>query len=575
MNYADGMTFELGILTSVSETFTKSCSTTPIVSKSMDDTIAIESGSGLNLNLRFTRVQPIAYDDTSDSSEDWSNAHWYHMVTLAMDRWQARTDGFTLSYSPYEDNPYIHPFTYNGYIKSLSRRYSKGKPTEISVSMEFHVGCMTMSGGTNAGTYAVLRDEFIVVMSDSARSREFALLQTVEGKEYSCIDSYTLTGGLSTPFEMLSLRIPKKGLGTMASELVDDIVAGKNTIRINAVGIGEYIVAKCKISGDSYRVTAYCRAEMLRGVKLKTGGSLTALGWIKQILCSGDYPVVFSPEGDDPSLIIGATDMTGASNYLWFEKDTNIWHALQVSAMYMGCRIFFTGRKAYVVDYRRIDGWGLSSDQGAGVGPVDFESRIDLYPAKGAKMYGRIKGSATFGDEGTDTLINVVPIRCSMPTPTDDDSMAKETTTVVVEDTRSIEYYGGEYTSSDLAIPALLQGETYAQATSFGKTYLEYRREAQESVRFAVKEMERTEDGMQWAPLFWESTAIGMIYDGPDDETVDNTSEIASSEAYQKLLLSSWTRSYPEGTAEYTFGEIASIDLASSTSQILASSNNG
>ena len=65
-----------------------------------------------------------------------------------------------------------------------------------------------------------------------------------------------------------------------------------------------------------------------------------------------------------------------------------------------------------------------------------------------------------------------------------------------------------------------------------------------------------------------------QIYDDVNDVDVSNRSSIDKEPVYQKLALSTYSRSYPEGKSTYTWGVLSTIDLSSNTSQITTSLGN-
>ena len=114
----------------------------------------------------------------------------------------------------------------------------------------------------------------------------------------------------------------------------------------------------------------------------------------------------------------------------------------------------------------------------------------------------------------------------------------------------------------------------YSQASAFAKNYVSYRDEPQQSIEYTVKEMFNTSGGPRWSPMYLPASRADSIYDSADMVTVSNKSEFDGSAKYQKLFLSNYERHYPQGTTTYTWGVMASIDLSSSTSQIMTSLDN-
>ena len=287
----DNEIVDLGIVTNYNESFQKSVTTFPIVTKSTDDTMAVESGSGRELLATFERVHPQNHDDSSSDPSSWSNAKWYQSIQDAVDRWQTRTDGFIVDVIPEDDNPYIPKRTrLNGYVSNVNLSYKAGDNTRIIGRMGIATGRMWVQNKQPDPIEGVKGDESLrknhtVLMSaplNSNGDESWYLLYSFE--DYiDCISSYTITGGLECPFEVLEMTLPKKSLELVAPDLVDNIIAGKSRIMVDAIGKGNYTVSKCKLSGKNYRITAYCDAAILTGFKLEQDATLTPEGWISMI----------------------------------------------------------------------------------------------------------------------------------------------------------------------------------------------------------------------------------------------------------------------------------------------------
>ena len=82
-------------------------------------------------------------------------------------------------------------------------------------------------------------------------------------------------------------------------------------------------------------------------------------------------------------------------------------------------------------------------------------------------------------------------------------------------------------------------------------------------------------DTPTWMPYFGPASMVGRIHDDVNDVDVSNISDVdGSTPIYQKLALSAYSRSYPEGKSTYTWGVLSTIDLSSNTSQITTSLGN-
>lgn len=139
------ISIDLGTVTSYSDTFSKSVTRFPIVARSTRDAFAIESGSSMSISLEYARRSPDDFDDDSEDSTQWSNARWLEEVDLAMDRWQAESDGFTLDIDA-SDTPgrpsYTGKDAKNVYIKQFTHRFKAGDVQCVYGSVSMTVGTM-------------------------------------------------------------------------------------------------------------------------------------------------------------------------------------------------------------------------------------------------------------------------------------------------------------------------------------------------------------------------------------------------------------------------------------------------
>lgn len=572
---SDTSGIDFGSVTDIHETFSKSVSVVPLTSQNAESAIAIEAGSGLSYTVDFKRV-----DDSSALS---CNGPWYKSLSGTVDRWQMLTDGGTLIYAPSSDNPYVPSFSRDGYISRLTRSYSAGDPTVINGSMEFHVGRVhtraepfseeAIEGGImELPRYRLdgtLREGFCISISD-ASGRVFRPLLlsalTSEGVQtFNCVKSYSLHGGVNDPFEYVKLEISvAKADFLTRNSAWKFFKAGGNKLKIDAVGVSSQMtVSKFVIRKDTISLTAYCDAEVLRGTGLASDTVGSPLACIKGILTNPAYGSLFTPgdiitniKEEEPPEETPAEGEESAREILTFSRGTNAWYVLQVCAAVMSARIFFAQGKAYIIDYTR----GPCGENGD---PVKWNSiRIDLYPERAqetewdTKLNRRITGEVKYDADASDTVINVLDIDCAEGP-------------LHFTDGTSIAKLGREMEGDPLRIREL----NSEFARRFAEAQFAYRREPQGAVSFTVKERHSFKEGndilQAWVPVFPVCMAAGMIHSRPDEVLVSDTSILLDNvRAFPKLILSSYERTYPQGTTRYTFGEVREISLAASTSQI-------
>ena len=160
------ISLDVGCVVSVNISMNKAVSTIPLVSMGVDRTFQLETGSSLQYTVTFKRQNPTDHDDTSTNSLDWSNAHWYYKMNEAINRWQMKTDGFRLVYTPDVTNPYTPPIDANGYIKTFTRKYSNKFNDLIEGSFVFVVGTMHVLS-SNIHRTPVTKTYSVVILKSS------------------------------------------------------------------------------------------------------------------------------------------------------------------------------------------------------------------------------------------------------------------------------------------------------------------------------------------------------------------------------------------------------------------------
>lgn len=544
MSYNGGPTIDFGIVNSVSTTYRKSVTVVPLVSLPMDSTFAVESSSDLSHSFRFTR---------KSGMDGKTNEEWYEELTGAMDRWQAKTNGFRLQFIP-KDNPNVMPLDINAFMKSCSREYRKGEPEQIYGSIEFYEGTMHLLSSPEGSDY-ILKSDFEISMTSETGMNWYVLYSEALGID--CVTSCTISGGMEQPFEYMTMTIPKTRLTKVAQGLVDHITVGKSKVLVNAIGKASMIVASCELSEDNYKITAYCEAEVLRGYVLETTSSMTPFEWISEILTTGKYGVSFV---DGVTFLYDVTPPVSIKDAIEFKEGANAWYIVQVCAVYMKAKVFFTENKAYLVDYTR-------SSNSLSTGNAKYsKGRIELYPAgkPSDPMYAKVVGDASLGREGKYPTMNSVTITCQ--TQNDDEEWVS--TTLTYTDDASIAYYGVTI-DAKYNVPELKQGAGFNQAKTFAEGLFAYRRESVQSVEFTTREMyyPKNREPM-WSAQFKTSLTIDAISSSTDDFDINNVSDISKGAVSQKLMLSTFSRNFPRFTTTYKFGMVSAVDLSSSTSEI-------
>ena len=193
-----GNEFSFGTITGIQESFQKSGSTFPLVAMSAENTIVIDTKTAKVISVSFLRKQPENVNDSSSDTTRWSNATWFDTISKCVNRWQCRTDGYRLTYTPTADNPYIAPIDENGYLRNFTARFVSGSPTKLKGSFEFHVGTMYVGSQmpSNNEESRAQKDFQIALYDKKGSTPPYILL----GEKVNCVESYTIHGGPEAPF---------------------------------------------------------------------------------------------------------------------------------------------------------------------------------------------------------------------------------------------------------------------------------------------------------------------------------------------------------------------------------------
>lgn len=570
--------YKFGTITSFSDSFSKSVSATPIVSLPTDCAFPLETSASLTYDVSFTRLSPQDYDDESDDSDMWCNATWVERVSSLINRWQMRSDGYEMTFQEDdgdETNPYVPNRVDRVYIKSLSFSCDPGYTDVVTGSMQMKVGTVrTLSNRPmpKSGSYDIppeskidLEDSYVMITSPN--QRKLYLLQygkVSKGKKdydrsptYSvdCLNSYTVTGGPSTPFENIQLKISRKRLTELYPELGEsadstfstDILAGKSYVRFRGIGEGEMIVSNCKMTSDEYTITAYCRAEVYRAQTLNMTLNGTPMECITEILTGVSYGALYTK---DRIVSFGTKNI---ENALIFTETTTCWQALQICAGVLNAKIFFANNKAYVINYSEAP---------------NLYGEIELYPENTSDaMYGRVVGQATYGNEGQDTIINAQSVFCGK------DESNNEIVKSVKDDPSIRTYSYIEGNRIDVS-PFIKYTETMPDVLlNLCDHVVQYACEPQKSISFKVKEQSSEGASGAWAPVFPTCSCVSKLKSSVDGISISNETTSArtatqSKARPQKLYLSEYERQYPKMITEYTFGVISNVDLQNTLSKI-------
>ena len=450
----------------VEDNISASISVTPIVTYDSENAFAYDIQANEQITFNFIRKNPygkihifnkdtgkfeehsLPYDSAADDRL-WCNRKWIAHLTEFINRWQVRSDGCVMTYTPL-DSTLQYPFSRNVYIKSFSHKESIDSPEITAGSLDLQVGSMTGDAvrSDEMGMYAsgfnnpVDFKDMYIKMTSSDKNAEYILyseaFKTSDGKYHNinCVSSYSLKGGPEQPFEYLIMYISKKRLSVVAPDLANDIVAGKNLITLNAMGKGTYMVTKCSTSNNDYKITAYSLYEIYQSSKLNNpipfgqNTDATPLSVILAILKASDLkygaddvPTVFT----DENIYFAYRN----SNNKWdktyscsFGNDASVWYILSVCALRLNCKIWFSNFKAYIIDTtlskEMIDNtatYGVSKSGNINEKNIKliqtlYLNSTETYPLSPTytelQFQKSVCGKVSLGDEGAETIHNSV-----------------------------------------------------------------------------------------------------------------------------------------------------------------------
>ncbi len=576
----DGTIIELGIVSSVQDNLKSGITKTPIPTMHAENTFVFDNGITESFTLRFCRVNPHAEFDEEDSLT-WSNAFWMNRLSAFINRWQLKTDGCKLRFQPMDDTEEAEEYDsiddLNVYLSQLRFDWKAGEPEMISGSVTIKVGSIyaTRYSSSNDSEYTRLLNDMYITISDASRLNSYLIMSNE--LEVNCVKEYTITGGINQPFEMLTMKIPKKRLVSVAPDLVDNIIVGKSQIELSAYGSGIFIVTKCSLSKTDYSITAYAISELIKSRTTDTAydRATRPLSIMQEILRKGivinGSTINYIDYGNSSSTLVVGIDN---ANNIWngdvsFPIGSNAWKVLQICALKLGAKIWFSEDKCYIVDTRVSE---EDKERLPGTFTTDYGA-ITLFAEYGT-LHKDVVGNAESGDESTSTVSNVIEVSYSQY---NEESKQYETLTEIVEDRASIDYYG-EKQGNKLNLSDFIFNRN--DAVMMCENQMSYIRDSQVSIGYTVKEIVATALGQGWIRTYDYSAMATEVYDDVNEIRAKNISRSREgslpTDTFNNLLtLSSYERKFPAGTSKYWWGVQQATDLSQTMSNIQNAINRG
>ncbi len=592
----------VSVVPSISDSITSTVSVTPIVTYDAESSFAYDTSATETISFSFKRVTPDTVDNGDTNTDKWDNAKWMCELVKYINRWQARTDGVILGYSS-SLSPFFPLIADNAYVRSISFTRPVGLPDTITGSVSLQVGSMTCKKRVmydeidlpSPKGYTVKEDMQYIQMSSSDGAQYYTLYYVPEsGEEFNCVSSYDMKGGQQEPFASVTLSIARKRLMNLAPDLIEDIKAGKNRLIINAVGHSEMIVTKCKTSSSTYKITAYAVEEAYKGLQLG-----------EEMECGLDDP--FTTPFETIQYILDKTYDVGdtaslrftedkifynyrTKNNTWlgkvtFSKSKTVWYVLSVCAMRMGCSIWFQDGYVYIVDTTlQVNSSNTTNMTASDYADYSGTTYLNVAPyspinTKGTE-YGfstMVLGTPDLEDAGTDSLVNSVTIAYTVEE-NNSTKRAKATTNVNNDTTYMLQSSKGVYgerTAGTLTISELNEDDAQAIADLYPLTLCD----TQQAISFKLSETYEDSGMKRWQAYYPPLAQLAKVIDHNSDSMLTRVANFSIKggvpvEMYNKLMVNSFVRHFPEQTTTYTVGKMAQTDLTQTMSNVLNAVNN-
>ena len=568
------------------------------------------------------------------TTKEWTNAYWIKGFEKINDRWQMKFDGADLVYWPEDElTPYIPCVTrYHVYTSMLTHTFypapsSTGGSDKIEYSLTLTVGrklrtigkdpnvkyspgrvnpeqlfipptylcrCTVPDDTRCSKTYPVERtsdqEQAIYIECDTPERKGTQFFPLLNGADTSMVENYTAYNGITYPFEYLTLTIGKmwesRGTaydseGNVVVSLVNEhgepnFQSGRSRIIMRGKVNGVYTISQVENNGTTISIRAYTQFESLRSKLVAGTQNITVYdAFVKATRACGidlnqakgnvfeDGRIKSSDRADNPNDRISIADNTYA------------WRIIQICAIHMGWRIFFTGTEMWVIYFPRDAGSSLYQDYKEK--PLDSSSYSPFYINNlghirlhydGESVWDRSIGELTSPTNNADSLKYSATISYKSGEGNATVFVSSENDMPPADDSNTI--YVPEYTNAE-------------SARHFGLGLIKYTSKVSRAVSFKLDEgvtdsLDLPVKAVLNDPNLPDETIITPLMGY--ERTICNPAIAESIEsrgttmAYSNggnpltMILTSAVFEYPSNRTTYTFGENKSITLDSSLSEI-------
>lgn len=594
----------------VSDEINVSVSVTPIVTYNAENAFVFDLQATEKISFSFTRKNPtgiihvmnnnvmtempLPWDASSDDRH-WSNRTWMNKLRNFIDCWQTDSDGCKLTYEPLDDTLQAAIPSLNVYVQTLQYNMNTSSNEVVNGTLTLQVGSMTADAADASDSNVQIAGyndpidfkDMTIIMSSSDGLAKYILY--CKGKEdasgnivdLNCVTEYHLKGGPEQPFEYLKMSISKKRLSVVAPNLMNDIIAGRNRIELDAMGTGQFIVTKCSSTSTTYTITAYSIYEIYRSLPVNNrilfgnGVNTTPYNVIFRILSTrntvgtgSDISPVYFTQDNIRYAFFNKNNVWSVAHQYAFSNDASAWYVMSVCALRLNCKIWFSDNYAYIVDTSITEdmlasprGYGITTNMGGYSSHISklYLNTSDPYPLFATDTERNFSKSVcdmiSLGDEGAETICNSVRIQFNKSL---DDRDVDELTrggyasgvtatglTSILNTVTNVSAYQPDVTPYPLIaqsqskygiketvykIPEIGDEDADAIAVNVANSYCD----GEQSVGFKLKEAHKDVNNnivnKHWQKYFPTFTQVDEIYDYSNDLVLSNMSNFLCTE---------------------------------------------
>lgn len=385
---------------------------------------------------------------------------------------------------------------------------------------------------------------------------------------------YRFQGGPEQPIRYLEMRVNKNDIDLKYGDLKHNVVEGKTRLIIDAVDGGTFIITKIWLNNNEYDIVA-TGIEVTLNTATLSADDVTAINstnkdppkivqtifnrWRATLNLTGDshnsYATGSATYSDNYVLYCSSSlnpNRTPSGKTITFKENMPTLVAINMCALMDNAFIFFARKDnvntMYYVSYDDINPLAYNPGDAEKNGVVNIypgmDSQYTEYTRFDLMMFKQLIGMSSKNSEGSETIVNnqIVSVEGPKGESTNADSV------------RMYGDYAGVQVMSDMIVT------NYAQtiADNLVKRYKDPTR----SITITLSEVKSDSNGSGWEESIVPFSYAKKIVDSVNNITLTNTHLCDGSVDNFMLRLSTFIRSYPEMTTEYTFGVMKETTLS-------------